>query len=95
MKRFGRLNIVIACDVRYCAECGAPELEDGCSNPSCWRARSNSKFPISLALKQLAIEKNFPSGIERKSFIHRYFHSLRRLNQSPGYSRAINAEQHV
>ncbi len=95
MERIGRLNIFMACDVRYCAECGAPELEDGCSNPSCWRARSNSKFPISLALKQLAIEKNFPAGFERKGAIHRHFHSLRRLFQSHGIGHTIHVEQHV
>lgn len=76
MERFGKLNIAIGIDSRYCAECGAPELEDGCSNPSCWRARPNSRFPISLAIQQLAIEKSFPSRTGRKSLMHRYLHFL-------------------
>jgi hypothetical protein len=95
MERIGRLNIVISCDARYCAECGAPELEDGCSNSSCWRARSNSKFPISLALKQLAIEKNFQFGIKREGVFHRCYHSMCRIFLSHGFNRTIHVEQHV
>ncbi len=95
MERYGRLNIAIGCDPRYCAECGSPELDDGCSNAACWRARSNSRFPISMALQQLAIEKTFPSVTEKKGLIYRYIHALCRTMPSPGYSRAMNAEQHV
>jgi len=95
MNGFGRLNIMIGADPRYCAECGSPELDDGCSKATCWRARSNSKFPISLALQQLAFEKSFPSMIMRKSLIHRHFYSLCRSILSPGYVRTMNAEQHV
>ncbi len=88
MQRFGRLNIIIGIDPRYCAECGSPELEDGCSNPSCWRARPNSRFPISLAMQQLAIERSFPSLNSRKGLMHRYLHSLRWSMLSPGSVRS-------
>jgi predicted amidophosphoribosyltransferase len=88
MERFGKLNIAIGIDSRYCAECGAPELEDGCSNASCWRARPNSRFPISLAIQQLAIEKTFPSRTARKGLMHKYIHSLCLSILSPTGSRA-------
>lgn len=88
MERFGKLNIAIGIDSRYCAECGAPELEDGCSNASCWRARPNSRFPISLAIQQLAIERTFPSGTARKGLMHKYLHSLCLSILSPTGSRA-------
>lgn len=88
MERFGRLKIIIGIDSRYCAECGATELEDGCSNSACWRARPNSRLPISMAIQQLAIEKSFPAGMARKGIVHRYLHSLSLSIVSPSGSRA-------
>jgi hypothetical protein len=88
MERYGRLNIIIGIDPHYCAECGSPELEDGCSNSACWRARPNSRLPISLAIQQLAIEKSFPAKATSKGFVHRYLQSLRSSILSPGSVRA-------
>ncbi len=84
MKGFGRMNIVIGIDSHYCAECGAPEAGDGCSNAACWRARSNARLPIALALHDLAIERCLSSGVGRHGFFHRLFHSLYRTVPSPG-----------
>ncbi len=78
MERYGKLNIVIGIDPRYCAECGSPELEDGCTNSSCWRARPNARLPISLAIEQMAIRKNFHSGRRAEGLMHRCLQSLRR-----------------
>ncbi len=76
MKGSGRLNILLGVDTRYCAECGAPEMDDGCSNSVCWRARPNARLPISLALQQWAIEANFPSGAKREGLFEHCFQLL-------------------
>ncbi len=98
----GRLNILIGADTRYCADCGAPEMDVGCSNSACWRARPNARFPISLALEQLAVEINFPSGTEREGlfhgWFHHYFHLLSKAmshHGQHGYGHATSIAHHV
>jgi hypothetical protein len=91
MERFGRLNIVIGIDAQYCVECGSPELEDGCTNSGCWRARPNARLPISLVMQQMAIRKSFPSGERAEGLMHRCLHFLRRPQYSHGSFRPWHA----
>ena len=91
MERFGRLNIVIGIDAHYCAECGAPELEDGCTNSSCWRARSNARMPVSLVIQQLAIRTSFPSRERAEGLMHRCINFLRHPLFSHGNFRLWHA----
>ncbi len=91
MERYGRLKIVIGIDAHYCAECGAPELEDGCTNSSCWRARPNARMPLSLAIQQMAIRTTFHSGEKAEGLMHRCFHLLRRPLFSHGSFRTWHA----
>ncbi len=95
MEGFGRLNILIGSDSRYCAECGAPEMDDGCSNAYCWRARSNAKFTISLALQKLAIGRNFSPATGKEDSFHHCFSTLRRTVSIHGFRISLNAAQHV
>ncbi len=91
MERFGRLKIVIGIDAHYCAECGAPELEDGCTNSGCWRARPNARLPLSLVVQQMAIRKSFPSEQKTEGLMHRCFHFLGRPLFSHGHFRPSHA----
>ena len=95
MERHGRLNIMIGVDPRYCAECGSPELEDGCSNSGCWRARPNARLPISLVIEQMAIRKSFPSGRRAEGFMRRCLQSLKRPLLSHGIFFLRHAEKHA
>lgn len=83
MEGYGRLKIMIGVDPHYCAECGSPDMEDGCSNPSCWRARENARLPVSLIMQQVAIRRSFPSSDSKKGFMHRWLESLHWSLHSP------------
>ncbi len=91
MEKIGRLNILIGIDAHYCAECGAPELEDGCSNAGCWRARPNARLPLSLVVQQMAIRKSFPSSVRDDGIMHRCIHFLMRPLSSHGNFRLWHA----
>ncbi len=91
MQGFGKLNILIGSDSRYCSECGAPEMDDGCSNAYCWRARRNAKLPISLALQRLAIDGNFLAVTGKGVSFHHRFYSLCRTISLRGYRNTLNA----
>lgn len=71
MERFGNLNIGIGSDPCYCTECGSPDLDDGCTNPACLRARPNSRLALPLAIQQLAIQKGFSFAGRKKGFLFR------------------------
>ncbi len=93
MERYGRLKIMIGVDPRYCAECGAPDLDDGCTNPACWRARANARLPLTLAFQQTAIQKCFSLKSTGTGFMHRYLHPMRWSIFSPAGMHAKHAEK--
>jgi hypothetical protein len=93
MERFGNLDIMIGSDPCCCTECGSPELDDGCTNPACLRARPNSRLALPLAIQQLAIEKGFSFDGRKEGFFLRYLHTLRRSVSLPDGMQAKHAEK--
>ncbi len=93
MERYGNLEIMIGGNPWYCTECGSPDLDDGCTNPACLRARPNSRLSLPLAIQQLAIQNGFCFENRKTGFLFRYLRSLRRSVSIPAGIRAKHAEK--